>query len=131
MMSRASRPFSLMVPPEIFLLVTQARMSFSEALVLRGEDPRAVWVSVPASGVPETADARRKRYWSCADLVDCGCRDPGASAPSCRRGGRRPFRRIPVYESRRFAHLRACTGVSAGQALTLLLDFVGIDHVDA
>ena len=34
MMSRASRPLSLTVPPEIFLFVTKARMSFSEELVL-------------------------------------------------------------------------------------------------
>ena len=30
------RPFSLTVPPETFRLVTTARMSFSDALVLRG-----------------------------------------------------------------------------------------------
>ena len=36
MTSRAMRPFSLTVPPEIFRLVTTARMSFSDALVLRG-----------------------------------------------------------------------------------------------
>src|SRR6266478_4760746 len=41
MMSRASRPLSLMVPPEIFRLVTKARMSFSEALVLRGISGRS------------------------------------------------------------------------------------------
>src|SRR5215471_1944730 len=37
MMSRASRPLSLTVPPEIFRFVTKVRMSFSEALVLRGD----------------------------------------------------------------------------------------------
>src|SRR5258706_424248 len=36
MMSRASRPLLLTVPPEIFLFVTKARMSFSEVFVLRG-----------------------------------------------------------------------------------------------
>ena len=36
MASRAWRPFSLTVPPEILRLVTKARMSFSEALVLSG-----------------------------------------------------------------------------------------------
>src|SRR5215471_5940751 len=41
MMSRASRPLWLMVPPEIFLFVTKARMSFSEALVLRGISGRS------------------------------------------------------------------------------------------
>jgi len=41
MMSRASRPFSLTVPPEIFLFVTKARMSFSEALVLIGISGRS------------------------------------------------------------------------------------------
>ncbi len=30
MMSRASRPLSLTVPPEIFRLVTKVRMSFSD-----------------------------------------------------------------------------------------------------
>ena len=35
MTSRAIRPFSLTVPPETFRLVTQTRMSFSDALVLR------------------------------------------------------------------------------------------------
>src|SRR5271157_4356891 len=34
MTSRAWRPFSLTVPPEILRLVTKARMSFSEALVM-------------------------------------------------------------------------------------------------
>ena len=33
MTSRASRPLSETVPPEIFRFVTKARMSFSEALV--------------------------------------------------------------------------------------------------
>jgi hypothetical protein len=41
MMSRASRPLSLTVPPEIFLLVTKARMSFSEALALIGISGRS------------------------------------------------------------------------------------------
>ena len=41
MISRASRPLSLTVPPEIFRLVTKARMSFSEALVLRGISGRS------------------------------------------------------------------------------------------
>jgi len=41
MTSRALRPFSLTVPPEIFRLVTTARMSFSEALVLRGISGRS------------------------------------------------------------------------------------------
>src|SRR5271170_5616220 len=36
MASRAWRPFSLTVPPEILRLVTKARMSFSEAVVLSG-----------------------------------------------------------------------------------------------
>jgi len=40
-MSRASRPMSLTVPPEIFLLVTKARMSFSDALVLSGISGRS------------------------------------------------------------------------------------------
>ena len=41
MMSRASRPLSLTVPPEIFLFVTKARMSFSEELVLIGISGRS------------------------------------------------------------------------------------------
>ncbi len=41
MMSRASRPLSLTVPPEIFRLVTKVRMSFSEPLVLRGISGRS------------------------------------------------------------------------------------------
>src|SRR6516225_6745871 len=41
MMSRASRPLSLTVPPEIFRFVTKVRMSFSEALVLRGISGRS------------------------------------------------------------------------------------------
>ena len=36
MTSRAMRPLSLTVPPETLRLVTTARMSFSDALVLRG-----------------------------------------------------------------------------------------------
>ena len=41
MMRRASRPLSLTVPPEIFLFVTKARMSFSEELVLIGISGRS------------------------------------------------------------------------------------------
>src|SRR5215510_1918405 len=41
MISRASRPLRLTVPPEIFLLVTKARISFSEALVLSGISGRS------------------------------------------------------------------------------------------
>ncbi len=41
MTSRACRPFSLTVPPEILRLVTKARISFSEALVLSGISDQA------------------------------------------------------------------------------------------
>ena len=40
-MSRACFPASDLVPPEIFRLVTQARMSFSEPLVLSGTSGRS------------------------------------------------------------------------------------------
>src|ERR1700734_3990124 len=39
--SRACLPFSMTVPPEILRLVTKARISFSEALVLRGISGRS------------------------------------------------------------------------------------------
>src|SRR5271166_2472276 len=41
MTSRAMRPLSLTVPPETFRLVATARMSFSDALVLRGISGRS------------------------------------------------------------------------------------------
>ena len=80
-MSRASRPFSLMVPPEIFLLVTQARMSFSEALVVRGISGRSRTRSKASLWRYSRLSSRsRHDVAGCAaleDAVEAGAQDAG------------------------------------------------------
>ena len=81
MTSRASRPFSLTVPPEIFRFVTKARMSFSEALVWSGISGRSRTRSSRPRGAADVAAgcrARRSRFWRAEDALEARAQDFGS-----------------------------------------------------
>ena len=81
MMSRAPRPLSLTVPPEIFLFVTKVRMSFSEELVLIGISGRSSpsllrnsrlsnlsSVAYPVLARLKIRSKRARKSWACFTL---------------------------------------------------------------
>ena len=93
--SRACLPFSLTVPPEILRLVTKGRISFSEALVLRGISGRSS-TRRSSSFAPEEALQQTVEHRLAGSALEDGIELPAQEARLLRARGALVLLQAPI-----------------------------------